>query len=752
MNKIGSIFFVAALLTFMILLPGKARAANFCVAPNGSDTNPGTEAKPFATLRRARDAVRNLKKRGALAGPVDILLRQGVYHLQETLELGPEDSGAENAPITWRAADSEKVVLSGGQRIAGTWKSEDGRIWFVDIPETKGWKPNRAVAESYSPKPTGPWHFRQLFVDGRRVPRARYPNIDEDNPFLYATGGSAEHVQLAQGQVKAAWGREPDAQINIVAQWRFFNQWNDVAAVDPAKSTIRLGERERHGKIIPGNWFWIEGVRAELDEANEWYLSPEEGRLYYMPGKGKNPNDMKITAPRLNRIVYLKGDVEKGTHVEHVQFMNLEFRHTTFTLGQMEARVDTDAAVMFENTSCCRIEDCHFENIGGYALWLHLDSTKNVFHRNTVLNSGGGGVLMTGARFSYMDDSKLYTPGDAAAKVAPILNAVTHNTVKGCGKIRYYGGGVHMDSRPASMAFMPGNYIAHNHFQDLSRNGIFAFRNQGGNIVEYNDIHDCMQTTIDGAAIHFASMNRLAAPNYILNNYLYDIWGYEQLPDGNPKRHLANGVFLDWDTSNTTVQNNYIYNAGGQPVKTIFQNWNLTLKDNPSSGDRVEPPFLEEVGPKGTASNAIHLASLKRVGSVMHYTDKDFVTIKGSWQPLKGTGMSGLFQFNYLYASKGEPAEIAYRLPIAEPGAYLVCLLYKPGAQNASNAKLRVVHAGGVDEKTWNMKGGGPRVFAVKVGTYRFAPGKPAAVIISNEGADGPVVADSVALVKLAEE
>ena len=60
---------------------------------------------------------------------------------------------------------------------------------------------------------------------------------------------------------------------------------------------------------------------------------------------------------------------------------------------------------------------------------------------------------------------------------------------------------------PANMAMEPGNYIAHNYFSDLSRNGIFAFRNQGGNIIEYNHIHDAMKTTVDGACIHFATMN-----------------------------------------------------------------------------------------------------------------------------------------------------------------------------------------------------------------------------------------------------
>ena len=34
----------------------------------------------------------------------------------------------------------------------------------------------------------------------------------------------------------------------------------------------------------------------------------------------------------------------------------------------------------------------------------------------TITDAGGGGVLLTSARFSYMDDSKLFTPGALAAK------------------------------------------------------------------------------------------------------------------------------------------------------------------------------------------------------------------------------------------------------------------------------------------------------------------------------------------------
>jgi len=372
-----------------------------------------------------------------------------------------------------------------------------------------------------------------------------------------------------------------------------------------------------------------------------------------------------------------------------------------------------------------------------------------VIDRNTVLNSGGGGVLFTGARYSYMDDSKLYTPGKVAATVSPILNHVTRNTVKHCGRLRYYGGGVHLDSRPAGMAMQPGNYIAHNYFADLSRNGIFAFRNQGGNVVEYNHIHDAMQTTIDGACIHVATMNHLNAPNYILNNWLYDIWGYEQKPDGKPKRHLANGVFLDWDTSNTTVRDNYVYNAGGAPVKVIWQNWNVTKEGNKSSKPRIVPPFVDEVGPKGTATNGIDLERNRLTGSVIHYSDSERVTRTGGWEKQTLGGMSGLFKFHVLEAAKGQSARIIYALPISEDGTYQVSLLYKPQKRNATNARITIHHAEGVAEINWNMKKGSNHGFAVEIGRFPFETVKPAKVVICNEGADGVVTADSVAFVKV---
>ena len=671
------------LLAALAMLPATLSATTENhLSPAGKDSNPGTRDQPVATPQGAQVRVRALIRAG-LTDAVDVILAAGDQVMNVPLELEPEDSGTGKFPITWKAAPGAKVVWSGGLVIPNKWTRDDDGVWQVDF------------------KGTGPdeWNFRQLFVDGKCATRARFPNTDAPNPFLYATGGDMDHAIIDPALVKASWGRARDAQINIVPQWRFFNQWNTVTKVDTMTGRIDITDSERHAKVIPGNWFWIEGVREELDQPGEWFLDTETRRLHYMPPAGVDPNQQTIIAPVLNRLINAKGDVNAGIHVQHVHFDGIEFRHTTFTLGHIEARVHTDTVIMFGNTLDCSVRNCLFENIGGYALWLHLDSRRNKFDRNTVRHSGGGGV--------------------------------------------------HLDSRPFSMSMEPGNLISHNYFNDLSRNGVFAFRNQGGNVVEYNHIHNAMQTTIDGACIHFATMNHLNAPNFILNNWLHDAWGYEQKPDGKPIRKLGNGIFLDWDTSNTTVRDNWVYNTVGGAIKPIWKNQNLVIENNRESDTRIVPPFVNDLGPEGKATNGIDLSSNRLIGSVIHSKDDKHVVTTGKWEPKTVNGMWGLFRFDYLVGTAAVPSEVTYTLPIPEDGVYQICLLYPSGKDRASNVPITIQHADGEAKLKWDMQKGSKNGFAVEVGKYRFLAGKKNTVTLSTRDADGNVIADSVAFVKV---
>src|SRR5713226_4266413 len=91
------------LVLFPKVAPSQSNPAlgNFYVAPYGRDDWSGKLADPnslrndgpFATLSRARDAVRSLRASGTAAAPIRVLLRGGNYFLEEALVFGPEDSG-----------------------------------------------------------------------------------------------------------------------------------------------------------------------------------------------------------------------------------------------------------------------------------------------------------------------------------------------------------------------------------------------------------------------------------------------------------------------------------------------------------------------------------------------------------------------------------------------------------------------------------------------------------------------------------
>ena len=83
-------------------------AKDFYVAANGSDANPGTKDRPFATLEGARDTVRAQRKSGALANePVVVLVAGGIYRLTTTFELTAEDSGTPAAP--WSGVRAQRT-------------------------------------------------------------------------------------------------------------------------------------------------------------------------------------------------------------------------------------------------------------------------------------------------------------------------------------------------------------------------------------------------------------------------------------------------------------------------------------------------------------------------------------------------------------------------------------------------------------------------------------------------------------------
>ncbi len=111
---------VAALVLAGFTVP--APAAEYFVAPDGSDAHPGTAAQPFQTIQKAADVMQ--------AGDT-CTIRAGVY--REWVK-PPRGGASEARRITYRAAPGETVVVRGSERIT-TWKRGAGDVWTAELPD-----------------------------------------------------------------------------------------------------------------------------------------------------------------------------------------------------------------------------------------------------------------------------------------------------------------------------------------------------------------------------------------------------------------------------------------------------------------------------------------------------------------------------------------------------------------------------------------------------------------------------------------
>ncbi len=148
----------------------------FFVALDGSDSGQGTIASPFATLKRAQAATHSAGC--SISAPCTVFVRAGTYHLGDlggTVRLGVQD-----AHVAYTSYHGEHVVLTGAKRLGNlSWSPyvkvpgafraavhiEDARVesWLSSHPEKRG-------------KAGPPPLVGDLFVDGVRQVRARYPN------------------------------------------------------------------------------------------------------------------------------------------------------------------------------------------------------------------------------------------------------------------------------------------------------------------------------------------------------------------------------------------------------------------------------------------------------------------------------------------------------------------------------------------------------------------------------------------------
>ena len=532
MNRLTTAVFVTALLVGFHTVHG----VDFYVAPGGNDTHPGTEAEPFATLERARDAVRKLKRAERLAEPATIFVKSGNYHLTKSLALDGRDSGTPTAPVTWQATGDEGVRLSGGPTLppdALQPVTDDVALQRLDVSAREkvlqidlravGIQNQESYPEAFRGAPPVP----ELFFNDQRLTLARWPNQGWtsiakiiDSGAIPRTGDKSGRpgVFVYDGERPARWN--VDTGVWLRGYWCFdwYEETIRVKAIDREQRQITLARPSlyglRQGNPSPRRYCAL-NLLEELDRPGEFYIDYAAARLYLWP-----PSKMagaRIVLSTLNAPLIVIRDAEV-----------ICFRGFLVEVGLGDG-------IEVRGGRGIRIDSCEIRNMRKLGISIAGGSGHSIVGCN-VHDTGTGGVSLVGG------DRRRLTPAGHQAVDNHIWRFSQHQLT--------YASGITLGG--------VGNRAARNRIYDAPHMAISIQGND--HVFELNVIHDVCTASDDAGAL-YKGRNPSCRGNIIRHNFWRDV--------GSPMGHGTAAVYFDDGDGGDLVFGN-IFLRCGHPGRGSF--------------------------------------------------------------------------------------------------------------------------------------------------------------------------------------
>ncbi|MGE0614832.1 MAG: right-handed parallel beta-helix repeat-containing protein [Bacteriovoracia bacterium] len=466
-------------------------------APIGNPVNDG----PFATLERARDAIRALKAEGTLTRPVKVVVRGGDYLRTSVFALSSLDSGSDSYSITYQPYPGEWVRWTGAKSISG----------FEPSPT------NPAIYQVRVPESVYPEDFRSLFVNGRRAIRSRFPNVGW-LPSL----GPLDAPNQARG-LKYRLGAVP--ALNVIpgkTELVTNNEWMQSRYVI-TQITGTFAKVMGDPGTSPAfnynafNWFgparfYLENSLAFLDSPGEWHFDPASRTLSYWPRTGEDPTTMQVLVPILREFVLMQGNGNPPYQfVSNLNWENMTFQYSDWgfnpTTGapgsQAAAAAGQERPVSFSFARQIGFRRNVIRGVGGgYAIYGYGRDLK--IERNEITDAAGGGVQIGGGNSNDVS----------------IDNVISDNRIHHFGHV--YREGVGIAALITDHATISHNQIHDGPYSGISvgwrwRPEVTSARSQ---VIENNRIFRVMRELRDGAGIYTLGTQ---AGSIIRKNIVFDV-------------------------------------------------------------------------------------------------------------------------------------------------------------------------------------------------------------------------------------
>ena len=478
------------------------------VAPGQGGKELGTAADPYHSIGTALEAA----EKYAGLEPVFILLRDGIYYLDNTLVLGPEMSGTANNPVCIKALNEGQAVLSGGKELKLDWGEYKDGIYMSQVVDKQ--------------------LIDQLFINGKREEMARYPNaIPGKNVYdcwdlSHDPEPDPENDPLSEKRI-AGWSNPEGAYLHAMHR----SLWGDM-------HWLVKGKDGKGELIMEGGWQnnrpspkharyrYIENIFEELDAPGEWFYDKKESRLYYYPLSGTDLSAAKVEIVRLSHLIELNGTIEDP--VQHVFFEGIVFKHTARVfMDNKEPLLRSDwtvyrgGAVTFNGAEHCSISKCEFDQLGGNSIFVnnynrHLTITACYIH-----DGGANGIAFVGDPNAVRNPIFRYGPqnySELDLDPGPKTDNYPANcTVSDC--IIARTGRTEKQTSPVQISMSFRITISHCSIYDVPRAGVNISEGTfGGHILEHCDIFNTVLETGDHGSFNSWGRDRFWDPDVQLMN------------------------------------------------------------------------------------------------------------------------------------------------------------------------------------------------------------------------------------------
>jgi len=470
----------------------------YYVSVEGSDENPGTEALPFRTIGRACDEMSGVRA-GRLLPPngVIVWIRNGTY--RETVR--PGCIGRADAPIRFLAYPGEEPVVSGADILDLSWTLHAGKIYKA-----------RTTVE-----------FEQLFVDGRMMLEARWPNTSSRDLVRPKTAecdrGTDDNVLVDNALPPGDWNGAC-VHINASDMWDY--RTKEVRNYKPGQSLdfAEPGWFDYRRETRSGNPYWLFGSLAGLDRATEWFLDTQTHMLY----------------------LWCPGNPDPDTHVIEVKRRSHAFDLSGLSHIHLEGLRMFAAGINMDRSTHCTVVGCHLK-YPVHRRILTPPKSWDIYFKDSN--------YMSGSHNEWKDCAIVCCSGagiDDRGSYNKVTNCIIHD-------VDYTGG----HGFPIQVSHgATGNQYTYNTIHDAGSSGIHGYIASALRI-EHNHIYNCGTLTVENGLIWSGwsdGQGTVIAYNLAHDNLAEIRW--HSLDE--PGILGGDGIVLETDSRNHIVHHNLIWN------------------------------------------------------------------------------------------------------------------------------------------------------------------------------------------------